>query len=110
MLTRTTTDRRRSHATGIHWSYIAALILLAALILVVVQNGQNVTFRWLWFDVDASLAVLLLVTALGTMLMTSLGGVVWRRVARHRDFDGRRGHSEAPREAGADGAEAPRGR
>src|SRR3954471_13530402 len=83
-------DRSRVYrGTGITWWYVAALVLLLALVALVVQNDDRVEFEWLWFDLHASLAALLLATAVITAVIVSIGGLVWRarrrRVLAHRD-------------------------
>ncbi len=93
--------RGRVPGTGIRWSYVAALVILAALILLVVQNNQQVHFQWLWLDFQASLAVMLLVTVLATMALTSLAGLVWRSRRRHRMTVARDRDSEALHESTA---------
>jgi len=85
--------RRVSRGTGITWWYVAALLALLALVALVVQNDDRVEFEWLWFDLHASLAALLLATAALTAVLVSIGGLVWRarrrRVLARRD-DARR--------------------
>jgi uncharacterized integral membrane protein len=75
--------------TGIRWSFVVAAVIGAALLALILQNDHDVHFEWLWIDFQASLAVLLLLTAFLTMLATSLVGLVWRarrrRTLDHRD-------------------------
>jgi len=91
--TETGRPRRVYRGTGITWWYVAALVALLALVALVVQNDDRVEFEWLWFDLHASLAALLLATAALTGVVVSIGGLVWRarrrRVLAHRD-DARR--------------------
>jgi len=88
MLTRTShpesTGAARTRLGGIDiaWSFTAVLFALVAIMLLVVQNSQTVRFEWLWIDFSASLAVMLLVTAIATLLATSLGGLIWRHRRR----------------------------
>jgi len=63
--------RRVSRGTGITWWYVAALLALLALVALVVQNDDRVEFEWLWFDLHASLAALLLATAALTAVLVS---------------------------------------
>jgi uncharacterized integral membrane protein len=75
--------RRVYRGTGITWWYVAALLALLALVALVVQNDDRVEFEWLWFDLHASLAALLLATAALTALLVSIGGLIWRARRRH---------------------------
>jgi uncharacterized integral membrane protein len=69
--------------------------MLAAVLALIVQNDQRVRFEWLWLDFEASLAVMLLATALVTMVATSLFGLVWR--ARRRRLLDHSGHDSGRR-------------
>ncbi len=76
--------RREPTGTGIWWGFIAALFGTAAIVALVLQNRQQVSFEWLWFDVHASLAGLLLTTALVSVATASAVGLWWRhRRRRH---------------------------
>src|SRR3954467_8602705 len=79
--------------TGITWWYVAALLLLLALVALVVQTDHSVEFEWLWFGLYASLAAVLLATAVLTAVVVSIGGLIWRarrrRVLAHRDDERR---------------------
>ena len=94
---RTATATHRG--TGIRWSFVVAAVIAAALLALILQNDHDVHFEWLWIDFEASLAVMLLLTAFLTMLATSLAGLVWRaRRRRMLDHDGDRHEGDADRD------------
>jgi uncharacterized integral membrane protein len=72
--------------TGVAWSFVAAVVALVAVVILIVQNDQSVRFEWLWIDFTASLAVMMLLTVLVTVLATSAAGLVWRH-RRRRELD-----------------------
>lgn len=61
---------------------IVGTLLVVAMLVVLVQNTDDVPFEFLWFDVDLSLGVLLLVAGLITLAAGELIGVLWRRRRR----------------------------
>lgn len=87
--------RRSSRGTGIRWSFVLGIVLVVALIAFIAQNDQQVEFEWLWVGFRASLAVMLLATAVVAVAATALVGLLWRTRRRHRaghlDDGGQRG-------------------
>lgn len=75
--------RNGNGRTHIAWPFVIGVVLVAALVVFVAQNSQHVEFQWLWVHFDASLAVMLLVTALVASGVTALAGLVWRTRQRH---------------------------
>lgn len=62
----------------------AAVLLVVALIFFVVQNGDDVAFEWLVFDMTGPLWVLILVSAVAGAVLNEVFGFVRRRRRRRR--------------------------
>ena len=62
----------------------AAVLLVVALIFFVVQNGDDVAFEWLVFDMTCPLWVLILVSAVAGAVLNEVFGFVRRRRRRRR--------------------------
>lgn len=63
---------------------VAAVVLVVALIFFVVQNGDDVAFEWLVFDMTGPLWVLILVSAVAGAVLNEVFGFVRRRRRRRR--------------------------
>ena len=63
---------------------VAAVLLVVALIFFVVQNGDDVAFEWLVFDMTGPLWVVILVAAVGGAVINEVLGFVRRRRRRRR--------------------------
>ena len=63
---------------------VAAVLLVVALIFFVVQNGDDVAFEWLVFDMTGPLWVVILVAAVGGAVLNEVFGFVRRRRRRRR--------------------------
>ncbi len=63
---------------------VAALLLVVALIFFVVQNGDDVAFEWLVFDMTGPLWVVILVAAIAGAVVNEVFGFVRRRRRRRR--------------------------
>ena len=72
------------HGVGLWWTFAAALVVFAALIVAIVQNGRHVKLHYLAWHVDVSLIVVVLTTALIAVFLDEAGGLVWRRRRRAR--------------------------
>jgi len=72
----------RSEGTGVTAGLLLLILLGAALVVMVAQNVEDVPFSFLWWEATVPLAVLLLVSALGTLVVDQAVGVVWRRRRR----------------------------
>jgi uncharacterized integral membrane protein len=68
--------------TGLFWSLIVGLLLGAALVILIFQNTQSVGVEFLWLEFTAPLIGLLLGTALATVILAEIVGVVVRRRRR----------------------------
>jgi len=77
-------QRRRLHRLGLWWTFAAGLVIAGATIVAIVQNGRHVEVRYLAWNVDVSLIVVVLTTAVVSVSLDELGGLVWRRRRRSR--------------------------
>ena len=68
--------------TGFYWPAMAGTLLSIVILVLIFQNTDSVKLEWLWFDIEAPLVVIVLVTALTTGLLTELFGWLWRRRRR----------------------------
>lgn len=69
------------------WGLVLLLIWAVSLIIFSVQNAQQVTFEFLAWDWQMPLALLMMITALATLVVTGLGMAFYRRRRRkHRDM------------------------
>ena len=75
---------RGSHGLGLWWTFAAALVVFAALIVAIVQNSRHVRLHYLAWHVSVSLIVVVLTTALIAVFLDEVGGLVWRRRRRSR--------------------------
>ena len=75
---------REYRGTGIMWSAIGLAVILAAFVIVVIQNAQNVEFDFLWFTVETPLSLIVAVTVALSLLLGEAVGFVWRRRRRSR--------------------------
>lgn len=66
------------------WGAFFLGIWLVALIIFAIQNSDTVRVHFLWLDWDAPVAVLVIVTALATLVLTGLGSAIYRRRQRKR--------------------------
>jgi uncharacterized integral membrane protein len=77
---------------GFWWTFAAGLVVSAAVIVAIVQNGRHVRLHYLVWDMSVSLIVVILTTALAAVLLDEIGGLVWRH--RRRTRLGRRSELE----------------
>ncbi|MFP3907972.1 MAG: lipopolysaccharide assembly protein LapA domain-containing protein [Acidimicrobiales bacterium] len=75
---------REYRGAGIMWSAIAVLVVLAAFIIVVIQNSESVPFDFLWITVDTPLALIIAVAVAASLAIGEIIGWAWRR---HRRSD-----------------------
>ena len=64
--------------------FVAAGVVLAALVLLVVQNHDDVSLEWLVFDMSGPLWVVILVAAVAGAVVNEVFGFVRRRRRRRR--------------------------
>lgn len=76
--------------TGVRWSLIASLVLVAALAVLAAQNTQRVTLNFLGWDGRAPLIAIILGTAVVAVLFDEAVGFIWRR-RRRKTLAERRG-------------------
>jgi len=85
---KTTTDatgRTRLRGLGLWWTFAAALVVLAAVIVAVAQNSRHVRLHYLAWNTSVSLIVVMLTTALVAVFLAEVGGLIWRRRRRTRN-------------------------
>lgn len=86
---RTSEPVREYRGTGIMWSGIAVIVLLALLVILAFQNTQAVDFEFLWFETSISLSLILAITAGIVVVVTEAVGFFWRhrrrKLRRERD-------------------------
>ena len=63
---------------------IAAVLVVVALIFFVVQNGDDVAFEWLVFDMTGPLWVVIVVAAVAGAVLSEVLGFLRRRRRRRR--------------------------
>lgn len=73
---------RDYRGAGIMWSAIAVLVVLAAFIIVVIQNSESVPFEFLWITVDTPLALIIAVAVAASLAIGETIGWAWRRHRR----------------------------
>lgn len=66
------------------WGLVLLLIWAVLLIIFSVQNAQQVTVEFLGWDWEMPLALLMMITALATLVITGLGMAFYRRRRRKR--------------------------
>lgn len=69
---------------GLPWGGILLLIWAVALIIFSVQNAERTTVEFLAWDWDMPVALLVMITALLTLLLTGIGSAFYRRRRRQR--------------------------
>jgi uncharacterized integral membrane protein len=73
-----------AHGLGFWWTFAAALVVFAALIVAILQNSRHVRLHYLAWHVNVSLIVVILTTALVAVFLDEVGGLIWRRRRRAR--------------------------
>lgn len=69
---------------GFPWGGVVTTVGLILVIVFAVQNTDSVAVQFLWIEGQFPLAMVILVTALATTVLTVLGGAVYRRARRTR--------------------------
>ena len=84
------TERRAGalRGLGLWWTFTAALLGAAALIIAIAQNGTRVRVHYVVWQASVPLIVIVLTTALVALLLDEAGGLIWR--SRRRAKLGRR--------------------
>ena len=96
--------RSSSRGLGFWWTFAAALVVFAAMIVAIVQNGRHVGLHYLAWHVNVSLIVIVLTTALIAVFLDEVGGLIWRgrrrsRVGRRTELEQLRTEQQLPEEA-----------
>jgi len=79
---------------GIPWGAIALGTWALALVIFSVQNAENETIDFLWWSFNMPVALLVIVTALVTLLLTGIGFAFYRRRKRKAAIQAREIGSE----------------
>jgi uncharacterized integral membrane protein len=92
---------REFRGTGIYWNLLVAVALVAAILVAIVQNTQDVELKYLGWDVHTPLIVVMLVTIFVTAVFTGLVGFAWRwrrrsQLAKRAELEELRGQSRRP--------------
>jgi len=74
--------RDRSRGLGVWWTFGIGLVLASAVIVAIVQNSQPVELQFLAWQLNVSLIVVVLTTALIAIALDEVGGLIWRRRRR----------------------------
>jgi len=76
-------DQHRVFAgTGISWAFIFGAILTAAIIVLAVQNTDTVPVQLFFWETEAPLIIVMLITALVVILIDEMIGLIIRRRKR----------------------------
>ena len=76
------TQDRVFAGTGISWAFIFGAILTAAIIILAVQNTDSVPVKLFFWETEAPLIIVMLVTALVVILIDEMIGLIIRRRKR----------------------------
>lgn len=68
---------------GFPWGGLLAMLVMALIVVFAVQNTSSVEVNFLWIDGEFPLALVILITAMVSILATVAGGALYRR-RRHR--------------------------
>lgn len=68
--------------TGVFWVLAAIFVPLVLLIVMLAQNSGRVPFRFLWWDLNPPLYVIMLVTAAAAAALTEAAAAMWRHQRR----------------------------
>lgn len=74
----------RRSGEGVPWGALVLLIWAVALIVFSVQNAEHTTVNFLGWSWNMPVALLVMVTALVTLVLTGIGLAVYRRRRRQR--------------------------
>ncbi len=77
-------DSIEYRGTGLYLSLAVVLVLIAALLVLAVQNTESVNFEFLWWETDFPLFGLILGGGLLAVLLDETIGLVWRWGRRRR--------------------------
>ena len=72
---------------GFPWGGLITTLGLALIVVFAVQNTDSVEVRFLWIDGQFPLSMVILITALVSVILTALGGALYRRRRLRRRVD-----------------------
>ena len=78
----------------IPWGALAIAIWILALVIFSVQNAEHATIDFLGWSFDMPVALLVIVTALVTLLLTGIGFAFYRRRRRKAAIEARKAESD----------------
>ena len=79
--------QRQFRSTGRYWTLILALVVAVAIIVGLLQKSPEVRLKYLAWNLNMPLAVVLPSTMILIVALTSLVAVIWRRRRRHQLTD-----------------------
>lgn len=76
--------RELEDTAGVPWAGILIGVWAVALIVFSVQNAERANVEFLGWSFDVPVALLVMVTALATLVLTGVGSAIYRRKRRKR--------------------------
>lgn len=77
-------ERRDESGTGVPWGGLTTLVGIAVIVLFAVQNTETVAIEFLWLSGEFPLSLVILMTALVSVLFAVTAGAFYRRKRRRR--------------------------
>jgi len=77
----------KSFLSKIRWGLVAFIVLSVVVIVLAAQNTQVVKVKAFWWEADAPLVVIIMVTVLITVILDELVGLLIRWRNRKRDAE-----------------------
>jgi uncharacterized integral membrane protein len=74
----------RTEREGVPWAAILVAVWAVALVIFSVQNADDAAVRFLGWSFQMPVAILVIVTALVTLVLTGIGSIFYRRRRRKR--------------------------
>lgn len=74
----------RERNAGVPWAGLVTVIGIALIVVFSVQNTESATVEFLWLSGEFPLSLVILVTALVSVLFTTTAGALYRRRRRKR--------------------------
>jgi uncharacterized integral membrane protein len=78
-------EHRAGQRRGISLGLVVGIVITAAIAALIGQNTKTATIRWLVFEGDMPIWLLLFVTAVAGAVLSHLLGFAWRRRRAHAD-------------------------
>ena len=72
----------RRLGTGLYAGFIVGLVVAIGVVIGIIQNSQQVELKYLGWDLQTPLVVVLLVTILATVIVSAVVGLMWRHRRR----------------------------